>query len=126
MSLSLFESLVIAGVLAATVVTGVVVYKYDRAITRAEDAEARAEQFELASRAWELESLQSQLDLATCQQQFADAKASFDQMLVEATAGRERARAQLAAWRAKWDARSMECRDVVMLLDTHCSSAEGY
>lgn len=126
MTLRVFDYVFVAGALAVAAITGVAAYKYDRAVKRAEAAEARADQFDLAARAWEADSLQAQLDLAACQQQFADAKTSFDSMLAEAVAGRAQAKAQLNTWRSKWDARSMECRDVVMLLDTHCSSAEGY
>lgn len=75
---------------------------------------------------WQIDGLQARRDLATCQQQWSDAKISFELQLTEATTARVQAERNAASWKRRWDARSNDCDAALETLNTACPMLENY
>ena len=97
-----------------------------RAEARAEAADTRAGQHAMAASQWEASALQTRVDLAACQAQWAEAKNKAASMVAEANARRIRAEAEAQTWRKRWDARPQGCSAALAALDTACPALDGY
>jgi hypothetical protein len=97
-----------------------------RAEARAEASEARAGQHAMAASQWEANGLQARVDLAECQAQWEQTRASAVEMIEEATRKRIQAEKRESLARDRWNNRPVGCRAALEALDSACPDLRGY
>lgn len=104
--------------------------RLDSAQQAAEQAEVRAIGAEALERStaatWELHTLQLQGELSKCQDQWNTATLQAERAAAEARAERDKARAQLASYQARFAARTTSCGAALLAAEVACPELEGY